>query len=134
MSVLIDTSAFLAIADETDSTHAKATRTWLELIAAQDELVVSSYAVSETISLLQRRVGKNSVLQFAGKVFPILEVVWVDAALHDAAMSAFLAQVGRRSPSLVDCVGFEIARRRQIDTAFAYDTHFEDRGFTLIGQ
>lgn len=134
MSVLIDTSAFLAIADESSDIHRSAVDTWTELIATREELVVSSYAVSETVSLLQHRVGRNSVVQFASKVFPILSVVWVDAALHDASMSAFLARAARHSPSLVDCVSFEIARRRRVDSVFAYDQHFADQGFTLIGQ
>jgi predicted nucleic acid-binding protein len=49
-------------------------------------------------------------------------------------MSALLASSGKRSPSLVDCVSFEIIRKSAIDRAFAYDHHFEDRGFKLVGK
>jgi predicted nucleic acid-binding protein len=33
----------------------------------------------------------------------------------------------------VDAVSFLVMRERDIDLAFAFDPHFEEEGFTLVG-
>jgi predicted nucleic acid-binding protein len=40
---------------------------------------------------------------------------------------------GRRRLSLTDCVSFEVMRRSESATAFAFDTHFTEQGFSLYG-
>jgi len=35
----------------------------------------------------------------------------------------------RRQLSLVDCISFEVMRRRGIKTAFTFDDHFAEQGF-----
>jgi predicted nucleic acid-binding protein len=35
--------------------------------------------------------------------------------------------------SLVDCASFEVMRSRSIGAAFAFDAHFEENGFRLVG-
>lgn len=65
----------------------------------------------ETTAVLQRH-SRIPVMEFAQKVVPALRIVWVDSALHNRAMSAFLAAGGRRHAlSLVDCVSLELARQ-----------------------
>lgn len=135
MSVLIDTSAFISIGDEDATYNQRAVATWARCIASGEELIAPSYTVVETVSLLQRRAGSAGVAKFAQTILPVISVLWVDSALHNAAMSAFLtAGGGRHAPSLVDCVSFEIVRQKRIDRVFAYDEHFADRGFEVIGQ
>ena len=54
---------------------------------------------------------------------------WVDEALHDRAVAALLA-ADRREVSLVDWTSFELLRTHALDTAFAFDSHFWEQGFT----
>ena len=42
---------------------------------------------------------------------------------------AALPAAGRRHLSLVNCASFEVIRRANVTTAFAYDQHFGDQGF-----
>jgi predicted nucleic acid-binding protein len=56
-------------------------------------------------------------------------VVWIDEATHCAAISALLTG---GSVTLVDLVSFEVMRRLQIDTAFAFDRDFARQGFALV--
>lgn len=66
---------------------------------------------------------------------PFLAVVrhlWIDQNLHDQALSATLAG-GRRDISFIDRVSFELMRRRGLRRAFAFDRHFLDQGFELVG-
>ena len=62
----------------------------------------------------------------------MLDVVFVDEATHAAAMAA-LPAAGRPDLSLVDCASFEVMRRANVTTAFAYDQHFGDQGFGAAG-
>jgi len=43
-----------------------------------------------------------------------------------------LLTAAARDLSLVDCVSFAIMRERNLDTAFAFDRHFTQQGFTCI--
>lgn len=59
---------------------------------------------------------------------PALGVVWVDEALHRAGVAA-LHIAGGEGLSLVDCVSFEVMRRMNLKSAFAFDRHFTSRGY-----
>ena|GEM_PF-3548981 len=48
-----------------------------------------------------------------------------------AGVSALLTS-GREQLSLVDCVSFELMRQLGIRTAFTFDRHFEEQGFTCL--
>ena len=54
------------------------------------------------------------------------------AEVHAVAVSALLA-ADRRRLSLVDCCSFQIMRRLGIRQALAYDQHFAEHGFEVIG-
>ena len=59
-----------------------------------------------------------------------ISTVFVDRAVHEAAMSGVLgAQL--RQLSLVDMVSFEVMRRAGVRAAFAFDEHFARFGFDV---
>ncbi|MDO8682249.1 MAG: PIN domain-containing protein [Armatimonadota bacterium] len=134
MSVYIDTSAFLAIFNSEDQRHEAAVRTWLRLIDDQELIVTANYVVVETTALLQSRHGIPAVRRLAEEMLPVVLIEWVDPSTHTAAMSAVLASSGNRSASFVDCISFEIIRKSHIANVFAYDRHFKNRGFDVIGE
>ena len=131
MSAFIDTSALLAVLDADDAQHARASRAWRELVSGDEPIVTSSYVLVETFALVQTRLGLDAVLALHGDVVPILEIVWVDEALHAAAMTALLT-ARKRDLSLVDCLSFEVMRRAGIERAFAFDRHFSQQGFETV--
>jgi predicted nucleic acid-binding protein len=85
----------------------------------------------ETLALLQHRFGLGLVKRFQEDVVPLLNIIWIDEALHQAGMAALIT-ANRRRLSLVDCLSFETARRLNIDTVFAFDQHFVEQGFTCL--
>lgn len=128
MSVFIDTSALLAVLDADDEHHDEAVRVWHALAEVEAPLVTSSYVIVEAVAVAQNRLGIAAVRTLTGDIVPLLDVVFVDAATHGAAVSALLA-AGRRHLSLVDCASFELMRQLTVRRAFAYDRHFEEQGF-----
>ncbi len=94
-------------------------------------LVTTSYVIQETVSLLLARHGLPVLTVFHQRMYPGLDVVWVERALHERAVSGLFA-AARRQVSLTDWVSFEVMRERGITRAFAYDEDFAAQGFELV--
>jgi predicted nucleic acid-binding protein len=130
VNIFVDTSAFLAVLDESDKNHEAAKPFWQKIISKEDVLLSHNYILIETSALLLHRFGMEAVRVFEQDIFPILRIIWVTENVHTAAVSAQL-MAGRRTLSLVDSVSFEVMRRTGVRKAFAYDRHFKDYGYEL---
>ena len=126
--IFVDTSALLAVSISNDNFHETAQQVWLGLLERAEELVCNNYTIVETISLLQRRFGLDSVKFFVENIVPALHVVWVEESQHDAALNIVLT-ANRRGLNLVDCASMETMRRLNINTIFAFDPRFTELGF-----
>ena len=131
MRALADTSGLFAALVRNDRMHADAKPLFARLIEGESEIHITSYALLETLALLQSRVGRDAARAFEHSIRPLLRVAWVDEPLHKRAFHR-LERIGVRSVSLVDCAGFEIMEASGIRHAFAYDPHFRDQGFILL--
>ncbi len=130
MIIFADTSALFALLVHNDYMHIRA-RANLDYFSTHDvRLLTSSYVILETVALLQRRVSLAAVSDFQMKIQPLLDVIWVDAEWHAKAMQRLLARADR-ALSLVDCLSFEIMEARGLTTAYTFDKHFEENGFTI---
>lgn len=96
-----------------------------------DRLVTHNYIVVETVALAQRRLGADGARALVEGLLPVIDLWWVDRPTNEAATSAFLAAVRRRT-SLVDWVSFEIMRRAGIERALAFDRDFRTQGFDTV--
>lgn len=129
--VFVDTSALLALLVSDDRRHVEARDAFDRLERGLVALCSSSYVLVESYALLQRRIGLDAVRVMREHLAPLLQIVWVDRELHDAALERVLVDQ-RRQVSLVDAVSFQIMARRGIPRAFAYDQHFVEAGFQLV--
>ena len=131
MRVFADTSGLYAALVGNDVMHERAERICRKLIEREDEIHTTSYVVVETVSLLHARVGPPAVTGFRAAIEPLLEVLWVDADLHERAMVRLVDSASRRV-SLVDHASFEAMAQLGLESVFGFDIHFEEAGFTLI--
>jgi len=129
MTVFVDTSALYAVFDSDDINHSAAKEVWTELLREPATLLTTNYVLLETTALLQSRIGLPAVRSFHEDVVPLLQVDWVTMELHRAGVEAVLA-AARRKLSLVDCVSFQTMRQFGVRTAFCFDAHFSEQGFT----
>jgi predicted nucleic acid-binding protein len=129
VTVFVDTSGLLSLLDPDDESHGVAAETFAGLLAA--DLVTHNYVVVETAALVYSRLPRLQLRVLFRDLLPLVEVAWVDAELHEAAVSAFVSGA-RRRVSLVDCVSFELMRRRRIAAAFALDRDFAAQGFDTM--
>jgi predicted nucleic acid-binding protein len=130
VSVFVDTSALLALLDADDPEHERAKAAWDELADEGAALTSTNYVIVETASVAQHRLGIDAVRALVDDILPVIDVWFIDATVHKAAMAALLA-ANRRQLSLVDCASFEAMRRAEVRRAFAFDKHFRERRLTL---
>jgi len=131
VTTFVDTSGLLAVLDRDDAGHARASRVWRQLLEADEPLLTSSHVLVELYALTQRSLGMEAVRSLATDFAPLLDVVWVDESIHEAALSALLV-AGSRGLSLVDCTSFEVMRRTATSRVFTLDTDFARHGFEAI--
>lgn len=131
MTTFVDTSALIALLDGSQPKHGASVRAWKKLLDDDLSLVTTSYVLVETYALAQRRLGMEAVRILTTDFVPLFTVDWVDEPIHGAAVASLLT-ANRRELSLVDCVSFEVMRRRDITHVFAIDADFSKQGFTVV--
>jgi predicted nucleic acid-binding protein len=131
MTVLLDTSAFLAMLNVDDNNHSGAKKEWGDLINSDRSLVSHNYVLIESFALIQRRMGNKAVRVFEEDILPLINIEWIGERMHKSAVSALFA-AGRRNLSLVDCVSFEVMRTLGIKKVFTFDSHFKEQGFHCV--
>jgi uncharacterized protein len=128
--MLLDTSGFFCLLDAADSRH----RSAISLFDATTDKVTHNYVLAELVALGQaRRFNRAAILSLVTDVAsdPDIELLWVDTALHTAAMALLNIRLDR-SYSLCDAVSFIIMHERNIRESLTTDHHFEQEGFQQL--
>lgn len=131
MTVFADTSALYSLLDRSDANHKRAVVAWTGLLNDYQRFLTSNYVLVESLALTQTRLGMDAVRLLQEDILPVINIHFVDREIHRSGISAVLS-AGRRNLSFVDCVSFEIMRTFGIKSAFTFDPHFKEQGFTVI--
>jgi predicted nucleic acid-binding protein len=131
--VFIDTSAFYALMDRSDSYHQSASKLWAHMLDKGYYLKTSNYVTVETLALLQNRLGFEAADLWSRDVLGIVETLWIDEVLHNLAFEIWFS-LGRRKLSLVDCTSFVIMRHDKMEKVFGFDKHFTDHGIEILNE
>jgi predicted nucleic acid-binding protein len=89
--IFIDTSAIYAILDRNDSDHEAAAQCLLKLLKSADPLFTTNYVLVESCALAQNRFGMDAIRSIQEDLLPVLEIAWVDEAIHSIATAVLLA-------------------------------------------
>jgi predicted nucleic acid-binding protein len=128
--ILLDTSGLLCSFDAADPRHGDA----VTLLQAASARLTHSYVLAEFVPLCQsRRLNRTLALAFIEALMsnPLVEVVWVDEAIHRAALAMLRAQIDKNY-SLCDAVSFQLMQERGILESLTTDHHFEQAGFQRL--
>ena len=117
---VIDSSALYAVIVTEDRFHNAAIRYYEELKDRNSEIWTTSYALSETVGLVHRRFGFDTVAQLIEIMEPVVSVIWIDESVHSVAMTEFIAAQGR-GLSLVDWT-IVVVSRMMSARVFTFDT------------
>ena len=129
--IYVDTSAFYALLDRSDQFHARAKTAWPALLEDGITLVTSNYVVSETVTVLQYRIGFEAACLWYKDVLGVLSVCWVNEDTHRLACELWM-NLGRRRYSLVDCVSYITMHQNRIEKAFSFKENYAIQGFDLL--
>jgi len=128
--IFIDSSAFLAMEDESDEHHEKAIRFRdQELLPGHYEFITTSYILDETLTLIRRRLGIPASIDFSSKVRKsrIVRILSVSKEVEEKALDLF-EKYDDKTFSFTDCISFVIMQDLGIQEAFTFDEHFVQMG------
>ena len=132
-SVFVDTSAFVALRNESEAEHERARATLAALIEESVTLFTSNYVFAETYTALLVRVGREEALEW-GRRFragEAVELVRLDRDVEEEAWE-ILESHGDKRWSYVDATSFALIERDGGGEAFAFDVHFAQRGLRVL--
>lgn len=120
--ILVDTSAFFAIADKSDQHHAAA----LDFVGSNERpLVTTDLIIVETLNLVQARLGTFHALRLGKRLLHSELITTLRVSPEDMRNAWEIFQRYRdKEFSFTDCTCFVLMERMAIDTAFAFDIHF----------
>jgi uncharacterized protein len=129
--VFVDTSACVALLHGRDQAHRAAAEQWATLRAGRRRLVTTNLVLTETHTILSRRLGAQAGLAFLDRVAERAgqRIVWADEELTRAAAQAWLRRKQSWNVSLTDAVSFEVMRREGLKKAFTFNSDFGRAGY-----
>jgi uncharacterized protein len=135
-TVFVDTSAWKAFYDEKDDHHKEA-RSLMESVATKRVpihlFVTSDYVMDETLTLVRFAHSHSKAVEFANTVTSsrATRLFFVGEDLFNKALNMFIEH--RDKPwSFTDCVSFVVMKHLNLNTAFAFDPHFQQAGFQTL--
>lgn len=127
--VYVDTSAFIAFVDRSDTYHPLFRR----LFSAPPRLVTTPLVIAEGHGWFLRRYDQNRALQFLAMVESMkpLKVVPVGRREQDAA-TKLLRRFSDQALTLADAVGLHLMENRGIQSCWSTDRHLSLTGVGLV--
>jgi uncharacterized protein len=130
--VLVDASAYFALLDQDDANHAQALTISRRLIAEGWRLFTTSFVLAETHALLLNRLSQAIATRFLREMeHSPTTLVWVTPADVQRA-KAIIYQYDDKDFSLTDATSFAVMERIRVSSAFTFDRHFAQYGFTVL--
>lgn len=127
MNIFVDTSAFYALADESDRNHRQAKAAYSKLIP--ERLVTTDHVLVECWFLIGSHLGRDAAIRFwdalRSGIVSLLEVTRPDLDRAHAIIEQFPDQTF----SLVDATSFAVMEREGVERAFTFDAHFRVHRF-----
>lgn len=133
MTVLVDTSAWVALLARNDQYHPAALKNWARLRDERTPLLTSDYVVDETVTWLRYRVSHAAAVAFWETTLQsaLVEIAPISRELLDVAWGLF-KKYADQDFSLTDCTSFALMRARHVQRAFTFDRHFRHVGFEVL--
>lgn len=132
--VFVDSGAWIALAVASDAYHVRARAAWADLRSAGTPLVTSIPVVMETFTFLDRNTNRAVAMAWRDQTTALRQLEIVECRLADLTKSwTWFEQRRLVRLSAVDATSFSLMRRLRIRSAFAFDQHFAQAGFRVIG-
>jgi len=127
--VYVDTSAFIAFLDRSDTYHARFRR----LFSEPPGIFTTTLAIAEGHALFLRRYDRFRALQFLAMIEDLkpLEVAQV-GSVEQAGTTQLLRRFSDQDLTLTDAVGLHVMQERRVATCWSTDSHLGLTGVKLV--
>ena len=130
----VDTGAWIALALTRDPLHARAATAWAELLSVGAKLHTSVPVVIETFTFLDRNTTREVALTWKESLSTVGKLRLLPPTRRDLESAwKYFERPDLHKLSAVDAVSFVLMTDRRIRMAFAFDGHFAEAGFQMIG-
>ena len=133
-AVFVDTGAWIALALTRDPLHTRAATAWVELLGVGAKLQTSVPVVIETFTFLDRNTTRKVALTWRESLSTVGKLRLLPSTSRDLERAwKYFERRDLHKLSAVDAVSFVLMTDRRIRMAFAFDGHFAEAGFKMIG-
>lgn len=131
--VFVDTSAFVAIYDNSDDRHLEAIQILQRIRDKRIKMFVTDYVLSETLTTAFARSGHDKAVVVGEFILNsrVVEFTWLERAVKLQAWDYFKRHADK-DYSFTDCTSFVVMKEVGIKYFFAFDEHFAQAGFMDI--
>jgi predicted nucleic acid-binding protein len=128
--VLVDTSAVYALLDRDDACHTAAKDSIESLKRTRSEPLLTNFLVAECHALCLARLGAGVARKWLLSNAWAVERVTPD---DEAVAREIIRKYTDKTFSYTDATSFAVMERLGLRTAFAFDPHFRQYGFQVLG-
>ena len=126
--VIVDTTAVYALLDRSDTNHTRAVALLKKIRGEQCLVMLTNFIVAEAHALILARLGHGLARTWLKNLrWPVERVALEDEERAGEIIFAY----EDKTFSYTDATTFALMERTGIRTAFAFDNHFLQFGFTL---
>lgn len=131
-SLFVDSSALVALGDDTDDHYKKADRFFRNQLGAT-RFITSNFVLDETLTYLSSRIGTMKSVSFGRGILRsrAFRVYYVDAALFSKSLD-LMDQTAEKSVSCTDATTMAFVRTQRIPKVFTFDSDFRKLGFEVV--
>ena len=129
----VDTVGWLAIVNDSDSLHKKASEIYLKKVAAGWNVLTHQAVLLEVGNGLSSRKQRHLAVELVEKLKAAMhvEIIQVDEDFYEAGWNLYSARPDK-DWGIVDCISFVLMKREGIIEALTADHHFEQAGFIKL--
>lgn len=131
--VLVDTAAWMAMADAADPQHSTCCRARDKWLEDSGGFVTTDYIADEALTLIRMRLGLSAAAKWwdQAEQSSRLRWEWIDPARAEKARRWFFRWKDKDF-SFTDCTSFVVMRELRLKRALTTDHHFVQAGFVKL--
>ncbi len=131
--VFVDTAAWIALFDSSDSLHADAQQVMQNLHQARRPLLTTAFVMVEVASAFAAPPYRQQIIAFVNGISRVSAVTILDAdhSWYAAGWQLYQQRLDK-AWSLTDCISFAVMHHYDLTDAFTSDRHFEQAGFRRL--
>lgn len=130
--VFVDTGPYFALSFVGDGNHRAARASYQRLVDERRQLITTNFILAETHALLLNRLNREIALRVLESIDRSSTRIVRVTSSDEATAREVLRRYRDKDFSLTDATSFAVMERLGIRTAFAFDRHFAQYGFTPL--